>query len=75
MSAGEALNMGHLFCGWLNELQIRWSVTMLPVKPALAALAILVFLGGRTGFIHPLIVFLVFQRLTICSVVMAGLKR
>lgn len=40
----------------LNELQIWWSVAMPLVKPALAALAIFVFLGNWTAFIWPLIV-------------------
>ncbi|MBO6605149.1 MULTISPECIES: carbohydrate ABC transporter permease [Paracoccaceae] len=39
----------------LNELQIWWSVAMPLVKPALAALAIFVFLGNWTAFIWPLI--------------------
>lgn len=40
----------------LNELQIWWSVAMPLVKPALAALAIFVFLGNWTAFLWPLIV-------------------
>ncbi|ASJ75489.1 carbohydrate ABC transporter permease [Granulosicoccus antarcticus] len=40
----------------LNELQIWWIVAMPLVKPALAALAIFVFLGNWTAFIWPLIV-------------------
>lgn len=40
----------------LNELQIWWSIAMPLVKPALAALAIFVFLGNWTAFIWPLIV-------------------
>ena len=40
----------------LNELQIWWSVAMPLVRPALAALAIFVFLGNWTAFIWPLIV-------------------
>ncbi|MEM9792679.1 MAG: carbohydrate ABC transporter permease [Pseudomonadota bacterium] len=40
----------------LNEFQIWWSVAMPLVKPALAALAIFVFLGNWTAFIWPLIV-------------------
>ncbi|MBX2885051.1 MAG: carbohydrate ABC transporter permease [Granulosicoccus sp.] len=40
----------------LNELQIWWSVAMPLVKPALAALAIFVFLGNWTAVIWPLIV-------------------
>jgi ABC-type glycerol-3-phosphate transport system permease component len=40
----------------LNELQIWWTVAMPMVKPALAALAIFVFLGNWTAFIWPLIV-------------------
>jgi len=40
----------------LNELQIWWTVAMPLVKPALAALAIFVFLGNWTAFIWPLIV-------------------
>ena len=40
----------------LNELQIWWVVAMPLVKPALAALAIFVFLGNWTAFIWPLIV-------------------
>jgi ABC-type glycerol-3-phosphate transport system permease component len=39
----------------LNELQIWWTVAMPLVKPALAALAIFVFLGNWTAFL-PLIV-------------------
>ncbi len=40
----------------LNELQIWWSIAMPLVRPALAALAIFVFLGNWTAFIWPLIV-------------------
>ena len=40
----------------LNELQIWWTIAMPLVKPALAALAIFVFLGNWTAFIWPLIV-------------------
>ncbi len=40
----------------LNELQIWWIVAMPLVKPALAALAIFVFLGNWTAFLWPLIV-------------------
>ena len=40
----------------LNELQIWWTVAMPLVKPALAALAIFVFLGNWTAFLWPLIV-------------------
>lgn len=40
----------------LNEFQIWWSVALPLVKPALAALAIFVFLGNWTAFIWPLIV-------------------
>lgn len=40
----------------LNEFQIFWSVALPLVKPALAALAIFVFLGNWTAFIWPLIV-------------------
>ncbi|WP_424982607.1 carbohydrate ABC transporter permease [Maritalea sp. S77] len=40
----------------LNEFQIWWRVAMPMVKPALAALAIFVFLGNWTAFIWPLIV-------------------
>ena len=40
----------------LNELEIWWTVAMPLVKPALAALAIFVFLGNWTAFIWPLIV-------------------
>ncbi|MDE0113965.1 MAG: carbohydrate ABC transporter permease [Albidovulum sp.] len=40
----------------LNELQIWWTVAMPLVRPALAALAIFVFLGNWTAFIWPLIV-------------------
>ncbi|MEO1248259.1 MAG: carbohydrate ABC transporter permease [Pseudomonadota bacterium] len=40
----------------LNELEIWWRVAMPLVKPALAALAIFVFLGNWTAFIWPLIV-------------------
>ena len=40
----------------LNEFQIWWQVAMPLVKPALAALAIFVFLGNWTAFIWPLIV-------------------
>lgn len=40
----------------LNELEIWWSVAMPLVKPALAALAIFVFLGNWTAFLWPLIV-------------------
>lgn len=40
----------------LNEFQIWWTVAMPLVKPALAALAIFVFLGNWTAFIWPLIV-------------------
>lgn len=40
----------------LNEFQIWWTVALPLVKPALAALAIFVFLGNWTAFIWPLIV-------------------
>ncbi|MFY0680725.1 MAG: carbohydrate ABC transporter permease [Thalassovita sp.] len=40
----------------LNEFQIWWTVAMPLVKPALAALAIFVFLGNWTAFLWPLIV-------------------
>lgn len=40
----------------LNEFQIWWSIAMPLVTPALAALAIFVFLGNWTAFIWPLIV-------------------
>lgn len=40
----------------LNELQIWWTVAMPLVRPALAALAIFVFLGNWTAFLWPLIV-------------------
>lgn len=40
----------------LNELQIWWTIAMPLVKPALAALAIFVFLGNWTAFLWPLIV-------------------
>ena len=40
----------------LNELTIWWTVAMPLVRPALAALAIFVFLGNWTAFIWPLIV-------------------
>jgi multiple sugar transport system permease protein len=40
----------------LNEFQIWWSVAMPLVRPALAALAIFVFLGNWTAFLWPLIV-------------------
>ncbi|MFV0360357.1 carbohydrate ABC transporter permease [Tropicimonas sp.] len=40
----------------LNELQIWWIVALPLVRPALAALAIFVFLGNWTAFIWPLIV-------------------
>ncbi|WP_390923758.1 carbohydrate ABC transporter permease [Parasedimentitalea psychrophila] len=40
----------------LNELQIWWTVALPLVKPALAALAIFVFLGNWTAFLWPLIV-------------------
>ena len=40
----------------LNEFQIWWSVALPLVKPALAALAIFVFLGNWTAFLWPLIV-------------------
>ena len=40
----------------LNELEIWWTVAMPLVKPALAALAIFVFLGNWTAFLWPLIV-------------------
>ncbi|MBC7158377.1 MAG: carbohydrate ABC transporter permease [Rhodobacteraceae bacterium] len=40
----------------LNEFQIWWTVAMPLVRPALAALAIFVFLGNWTAFIWPLIV-------------------
>lgn len=40
----------------LNEFQIWWTVAMPMVKPALAALAIFVFLGNWTAFLWPLIV-------------------
>jgi multiple sugar transport system permease protein len=40
----------------LNEFQIWWSVAMPLVAPALAALAIFIFLGNWTAFIWPLIV-------------------
>ena len=40
----------------LNEFQIWWTVAMPLVKPALAALAIFIFLGNWTAFLWPLIV-------------------
>ncbi|MEJ6396128.1 carbohydrate ABC transporter permease [Gymnodinialimonas sp. 2305UL16-5] len=40
----------------LNEFQIWWQVALPMVKPALAALAIFVFLGNWTAFLWPLIV-------------------
>lgn len=40
----------------LNEFQIWWTVAMPLVRPALAALAIFVFLGNWTAFLWPLIV-------------------
>ncbi|QXT38213.1 carbohydrate ABC transporter permease [Gymnodinialimonas ceratoperidinii] len=40
----------------LNELQIWWQVAMPMVRPALAALAIFIFLGNWTAFLWPLIV-------------------
>ncbi|POF32111.1 multiple sugar transport system permease protein [Roseibium marinum] len=40
----------------LNEFQIWWTVAMPLVKPALAALAIFVFLGNWTAFLWPLVV-------------------
>ena len=40
----------------LNEFQIFWQVALPLVRPALAALAIFVFLGNWTAFIWPLIV-------------------
>jgi multiple sugar transport system permease protein len=40
----------------LNELGIWWIVAMPLVRPALAALAIFVFLGNWTAFLWPLIV-------------------
>ena len=40
----------------LNEFQIWWEVAMPLVTPALAALAIFVFLGNWTAFLWPLIV-------------------
>ncbi len=40
----------------LNEFQIWWEVAMPLVKPALAALAIFIFLGNWTAFLWPLIV-------------------
>ncbi|MCY4542635.1 MAG: carbohydrate ABC transporter permease [Rhodobacteraceae bacterium] len=40
----------------LNELEIWWTIAMPLVRPALAALAIFVFLGNWTAFIWPLIV-------------------
>jgi len=40
----------------LNEFQIWWEVALPLVRPALAALAIFVFLGNWTAFIWPLIV-------------------
>lgn len=40
----------------LNEFQIWWRIAMPLVKPALAALAIFVFLGNWTAFLWPLIV-------------------
>ncbi len=40
----------------LNELHIWWTVALPLVKPALAALAIFVFLGNWTAFLWPLIV-------------------
>ncbi|MCK0168343.1 carbohydrate ABC transporter permease [Jannaschia sp. S6380] len=40
----------------LNEFQIWWEVAMPLVRPALAALAIFVFLGNWTAFLWPLIV-------------------
>ncbi|MEM6710674.1 MAG: carbohydrate ABC transporter permease [Pseudomonadota bacterium] len=40
----------------LNEFEIWWTVAMPMVKPALAALAIFIFLGNWTAFLWPLIV-------------------
>jgi multiple sugar transport system permease protein len=40
----------------LNEFQIFWQVALPLVRPALAALAIFVFLGNWTAFLWPLIV-------------------
>ncbi|SRR6056297_346235 len=40
----------------LNEFQIWWQVAMPMVRPALAALAIFIFLGNWTAFLWPLIV-------------------
>ncbi|MGD1886945.1 MAG: carbohydrate ABC transporter permease [Cohaesibacteraceae bacterium] len=40
----------------LNEFQIWWTVAMPMVRPALAALAIFIFLGNWTAFLWPLIV-------------------
>lgn len=40
----------------LNELEIWWTIALPLVRPALAALAIFVFLGNWTAFIWPLIV-------------------
>ena len=40
----------------LNEFQIWWQVALPMVKPALAALAIFIFLGNWTAFLWPLIV-------------------
>ncbi|WP_224815644.1 carbohydrate ABC transporter permease [Hasllibacter sp. MH4015] len=40
----------------LNEFQIFWQVALPMVKPALAALAIFIFLGNWTAFLWPLIV-------------------
>jgi len=40
----------------LNEFQIWWEIAMPLVTPALAALAIFVFLGNWTAFLWPLIV-------------------
>ncbi len=40
----------------LNEFQIWWEVAMPLVTPALAALAIFIFLGNWTAFLWPLIV-------------------
>ncbi|QQA41698.1 carbohydrate ABC transporter permease [Pelagovum pacificum] len=49
----------------LNELQIWWSVAMPLVRPALAALAIFVFLGNWTAFIWPLIATNDFDKFTL----------
>ena len=42
--------------GQMKAVQIWWTVAMPLVRPALAALAIFVFLGNWTAFIWPLIV-------------------